>query len=158
MTVVHKPACLLLLASCVVVLGCGEADSATQSAASDQADAATELATPRQSLEYYLASLRRGDLEGVQRVMLRADNFHLPGPLPLDSFHVTRQDTLTAEQAAEFGFVPSPQEGDVVFDVREYLAGEGERMYTYHLREVDGTWRIYAHAAWGVDAFEEDEL
>lgn len=149
-----------------LLLGCQGAERDTvddpipaeETARQGRVEAQADLSSPLLALSYYLQSLEGEDLHGVQRVMLDADNFQLSGPFQLDSFEVVRYDTLTAAQAAEYEFIPSPKEGDVELDVRQHVAGYGERMYTYNLREIEGAWRIYSHSMWGHDVFDEDDL
>ena len=111
---------------------------------------------PEETLRLYIESLRQGDLDGVRRAYFDAENFSLPGPLPIDSFHVTREQVLDERAASERPFTPSPQAGDVELDVRQYEQGR-EQMYTYNLRRIEGRWWIYSHSAWGVDAADYDE-
>jgi hypothetical protein len=115
-----------------------------------EAQPPADSGSPQQAVAEYIGSLRTGDLAGVQRVTFDYDDFNLPGPLPIDSFRVIRSETLDSVAAAERSFTPAPKAGDVELDVVQYEAG-AERKYSYSLREIDGHWRIYAHAAWGSD-------
>lgn len=150
-----KPLGLVLLVCGLFGVGCAE-NAANDTPGSWANQAAKELASPSRSLEYYIASLRRGDLEGVRRVRMHAGRFQLPGPVPIDSFEIERQDTLTAAQAAESTFTPPSRAGDVVLDVCEYIGGGEGRRYTYYLTPIGGAWLIYAHSAWGVDVIDDE--
>ena len=159
--------CLAEALICIALLsGCREAgvESDSLSIPADakvqeaEQEPTADLSSPLRALGHYLTSLQNEDLAGVQRAMLDAEDFQLSGPFRLDSFVVVRYDTLTAAQAAEYEFSPAPAAGDVELDVREHVAGYGERMYTYNLREIDGAWRIYSHSMWGHDVFDEDDL
>jgi hypothetical protein len=152
---------LLAMTIAAFAFGC-ESDSAAIPSAtdaniaaesgSDNKQSAPTLATPLDALDFYIESLRQGEVEGVLKVMT-SETFQLPGPLEINSFKVLRYETLTAATAAERRFIPQPQAGDVELDVMQYEYGQ-EQMYTYNLRQIDKKWRIYAHSAWNVDSYE----
>ncbi len=109
--------------------------------------------SPRAALDTYMTGMKQGNLSLVLSVYYsdRPDfSFHLPGPIPVDSYKVTKElvfDTTDARRHNERGVVPPARAGDVQLDVEERTAGQAE-MYTYWLRLIDGKWRIYAHTAW----------
>ncbi len=48
------------------------------------------------------------------------------------------------------GIIPPARGGDVELQVREIIRGKPQ-MFSYNLRKVASGWKIYSHAAWGVD-------
>jgi len=139
-------ACILILSA--VAAGCAQPEEGTS-------DVESPLASPEGTLGHYIDGLRRGDLPAVQLTLEDGDEFFLPGPLPIDSFQVIKLDTLDEFEAAARPFVPRPAAGDVELDVRQFESSV-ERLYTYHLRQTGGEWRIYSHSVWGADAEPEE--
>ncbi len=116
--------------------------------------AQTGLDSPEVALKTYIEGLRRGDLSTVRRaynLAVAGSDFHLPAPLPIDSYRVTKRlvlDSAAVRRSTETGVVPPARVGDVELQVEEVIQGQRE-MFSYWLRLFDGQWRIYAHAAWG---------
>ncbi len=112
------------------------------------------LDSPEAAVQTYIDGLKRGDLSAVRRAYNLAvvgSDFHLSGPLPIESYRITKKlvlDSVAAARHNEEGIVPPARVADVELQVEEMIEGKRE-MYSYWLRVFDGHWRIYAHTAWG---------
>ncbi len=133
-----------ILLSVLILLVCAPAGLGAQAS----------LSSPEAALKTYVEGLKRGDVTAVRRaynLAVAGSDFHLPGPLPIESYRVTKTlvlDSAAVTGSAETGVVPPARVGDVELQVEEVIQGKRE-MFSYWLRLFDGEWRIYAHAAWG---------
>jgi hypothetical protein len=115
--------------------------------------AGADRVAARRTLETYITGLKTGNdslVLGVYYFGDRRSGFHLPRPIPIESYRITKEvvyDTAQARHHNVGGVVPPAQAGDVELNVEERIQGNAE-MYSYWLRLIDGKWRIYAHTAW----------
>src|SRR6266480_2873997 len=112
------------------------------------------LGSPEAAVRTYIDGLKRGDQSAVRRAYNLAgggSDFNLSGPLPIESYRITKKLVLDSAAAAghnEKGIVPPARVADVELQVEEVIEGKRE-MYSYWLRVFDGQWKRYAHTGWG---------
>jgi hypothetical protein len=108
------------------------------------------LSNPENTLAMYLKGLREGSIETVLKCYYseRKDfKLHLPHPIKIDKYIVTKRTVYTDKMAEKYEAVPKAEAGDVELEVRECIEGK-DQMFTYLFRKVDGGWRIISHGAW----------
>jgi hypothetical protein len=128
-------------------------------AASDEVEAPV-FVTPEQALDYYIESLRAGNLAGIVKVTYPpATDFYLPGRVDVLDYKVIDKRMLTESEAAEYRSFPEVQQyydkraGDVGFDIRRIQSDGIENMFTYWFRKIGASWKLYAWSGWGTDDF-----
>ena len=105
--------------------------------------------TPEGTLELYLQSLIAGDEEGVKALLYPVGReFHLEMSVPVSAYAIANKNVLDLDEARQHDFVPAPEAGDVRLDVQQIYEAGNREMFTYWLRQVDGTWKIYAWSSW----------
>jgi hypothetical protein len=108
------------------------------------------LSTPEKTLETYIGALREGNPGIVHRCYYSVNRdfrFHLPHPIRIDGYTVTKKTIYTDKIAKKYESIPRAEVGDVELEVRESIEGQ-EEMFTYLLRRIDREWRIISHAGW----------
>jgi len=112
------------------------------------------FATPEGTLDTYIDALRKGDLSTASECFAPpATDFYLPGPIAVTSYHVRRRIIYGPAEVKDWnskGIKPPAREGDIELQVRRIINGKPQ-MFSYNLRQVASGWKIYSHAAWGVD-------
>lgn len=84
------------------------------------------LRTPEEALSTHLSAIREGT-----------------GPVNIEKYEIVDKKIYTAQMAKFYPAIPKAEEGDVKFDVKEYIDGQ-EHMMTYLLRQINQEWRIIA--------------
>jgi hypothetical protein len=113
---------------------------------------AASLGSPEQTLQHYIDSIRRGDVESVRECMYFG-KFEMNGPMHVKTFRVKRRLRYGPKLVLEWnkkGFSRPAEVGDVELQVEQTVEGY-VGMWSYWFRQKEGGWKIYALAAWGVD-------
>lgn len=111
---------------------------------------AGDFSTPEATMAFYIHSIQKGDLEGVEK-SYESNNFNLPKPIPIKSFKILKKRVLKNSDVSKLNFLPAPQQGDVELEVMEIFT-KGKGKYTYYLRFKNKRWKIYAHYSWSDDS------
>ena len=113
-----------------------------------------QAGTPEETLQSYINGVRHGDLAQVEACFEpRAESFYLPAPIPVSTYTIRERITYGSAKVHDWnskGIVPAARIGDVELQVEETIRG-APQMYSYLFRKFDDSWKIIAHAAWGVD-------
>jgi hypothetical protein len=112
---------------------------------------APAFTTPEQALDYYIESLRAGDLQGVVDVTYPpATDYNLSGPAGIVEYEITAKKVLDENNTKDYDTLPGvpeyyvKREGDVALDVREVTTDNIENMFTYWFRKIGDSWKLYA--------------
>jgi len=118
------------------------------------ASAAVDLSSPEATVGGYIECLKAGDLAGIKaRYYPDTIEYNLRGRSPIEDYVIAKKLVFTDKEVDGWNRVksrPQAKPGDVQLEVQEIIKGTNW-LFSYILRNMDGSWKLISHSGWCVD-------